>query len=217
MPDCLGVICRTGQTILAGKNDTMRIALLATLALLLGGSVAHADCASDFAGIMKHAREVGPHRIEDSVAVGSMRIDTLTQIVPPGSIYSKVTRPDGAQEVIVIGGRGWQNTKGMWLSLSVDAVKTVTDSLALSGPMYSDNARNVECLGRKNLDGVDYLAFRYNAEISNFTVPMTAYVDPATNLPVKGEGSVDGGGVPAHFTASYKLDPTVKIEPPPEP
>jgi hypothetical protein len=195
----------------------MRLTLLAIAAMLLGGSSAQADCAGDFAAIMKHGKQAGPFRVEEESSVGKQHLTTMTEQVPPHAVRVRVTTPDGEQEVIIIDTQAWGKVKGLWLPLDEKTSRQMQDGLAGAGLFYSDGATNIQCLGEKAVDGVSYLAFKYDALISNFTVPMTVYVDPSTRLPVKTEGTMDSGGDTAHFSATYKPDPSVTISPPPKP
>jgi hypothetical protein len=195
----------------------MRLAILAVAAILLGGSSAQADCAADFAAIMKHGKEAGPFRVEEESSVGKLHMSTLTEAMPPNAVHVRITTPDGEQEVIVIGARAWGRVKGLWLLLDEKTSRQMQSGLAGAGILYSDGATNIECLGEKTVDGVNYMAFKYDAAISNFTIPMTVYVDPLTRLPVKTEGTIESGGDTAHFSATYKSDPTVVVAPPPTP
>jgi len=194
----------------------MRPTFFALAFALLGATTARADCAADFATIMRHAREVGPFRVEGDSSVGALRMATVTEVVPPDAARMSISTAQDKQQAIVIGDEAWGNVKGFWLPLDQNTVRQIKGE-AQAGILFSDNAQNVRCLGEKIVDGTTYLAFGFDAAIGNFTVPMTAYVDPASRLPVKAEGSTPSGSDTARFSAIYKLVPDLKIAPPPKP
>ncbi|CAM5764865.1 hypothetical protein LMIY3S_01291 [Labrys miyagiensis] len=195
----------------------MRAVPLALVAVLLGGAAARADCVADFTAIMQHGREAGPFRVDGEASVGALHMETVTEVIVPDTAHLLVSTSRGDQEVIIVGDRAWGKVKGLWLALDEGTMRRMHSDYVAAGILYSDGARNIECLGGKVVDGVSYVAFKYDAAIANFTVPMTVYVDPASRLPVRTEGSVESGGDTARFSATYKLDPALKIEPPPQP
>jgi hypothetical protein len=195
----------------------MRLAFFAFAAVLLGSAGAQADCAADFAAIMHHGREVGPFRVDGEASVGARRMVTVTEVIPPDAAHVHVSTPQGDQEVIVTGSQAWGNVKGFWLALDEATARQMQTDFAQAGILYSDKAQNIQCLGETMVDGTKYLGFKYDAAIANFTVPMIVYVDPASRLPVKTEGTMQSGSDTARFSATYKLAPDLKIAPPPKP
>lgn len=186
----------------------MRIILLAATATLFAAP-AHADCLGDIKDILARSMTSGPYVME--MTAGDM---TMTaEVVPPSAMHSTATLPQMTQEMTVVDGKAWMKAEGTWTALPDAVAEQVAAGLKGAAGMLEQIAAP-ECLGTQNLDGKDYLAFKYNFAATGVETTSTLYVDPASNLPAVVVGTSTAAGKTTGTRATYRYDPAVTVTAP---
>lgn len=187
----------------------MRIATLAAIAAISFAAPAQADCLGDLKAILTASLTAGPYVME----LTSSSMTMTAEVVPPGAIHSKTVMPAMTQEMTVLDGKAWMKMGETWTAMP-DAMATQVSTGINGAAAMVDQITATECLGTQNLEGKDYLAFKYDFALSGAETKSTLYVDPTTRLPAIVVGSATFGGETTDTRATYRYDPSITVSAP---
>ena len=186
----------------------MRIAL-AALAVVSLTAPAHADCIGDLKAVLTGSLSAGPYVME----LTTDQMTMAAEMVPPNAMHSKTVMPEMTQEMTVLDGKAWMKMGEAWTAMP-DAMATQMTAAFTGAAGMMDQVTSAECLGTQNLEGKDYLAFKYDFDIAGAQTTSTLYVDPATRLPAIVIGSATMGGTTTDTRATYRYDPSIIVSAP---
>lgn len=119
-------------------------------------------------------------------------------------------------EVIIIGGKAYQNANGKWM-----------ESPAMAGvfqPMLEEFKKlpvemtDVKIVGTEDVNGVKATIFQFNssAKVGDQTVnsAVKVWARPSDNLPIKQEVTGEFAGRKSTTTQTFDYDPNLKVDPP---
>ncbi|MFN8472994.1 MAG: hypothetical protein U0822_12470 [Anaerolineae bacterium] len=119
-------------------------------------------------------------------------------------------------EVIIIGGKAYQNANGKW-----------TENPAMAGvfqPMLEEFKKlpvemtDVKIVGTEDVNGVKATVYQFNssAKVGDQTIKsaIKVWARPSDNLPIKQEVAGDFAGRKSTTTQTFDYDPNIKVDPP---
>ncbi|MGI8639581.1 MAG: hypothetical protein ACR2MG_06465 [Pyrinomonadaceae bacterium] len=132
------------------------------------------------------------------------------QYTAPDRYYIK----NDISEIIIIGNDSYVNVEGNWKKVPMqmgDKIKELRNSFTEEG---MKSLKDVEYIGKENLDGKEALAYRYKTETKDVpSVNSKIWIGADNGLPLKIEIEKTGKGS-ALMTTSYDYDKEIKIEAP---
>ena len=187
----------------------MRIATLAALAAISLTAPAQADCLADLKAVLAGSLAGGPYVME----LTSDGTTMTAEVVPPSAIHATTSIGGATQEMTVLNGKGWMRVGESWTQMPDTMAAQMTTGLEGAAGML-DQVGDAECLGTQNLEGKDYLAFKYSFAMAGVESSSTLYTDPATKLPAIILGTSTAAGKTTDSRATYRYDPSVTVSAP---
>lgn len=187
----------------------MRKTALITLATIAFAAPAQADCLSDLKAVLAGSLTGGPYVMELTTDGTTM----TAEVVPPSAIHATTSFGDATQEMTVLDGKGWMRVGETWTQMPDTMAAQMTTGLEGAAGMI-DQVGDAECLGTQNLEGKDYLAFKYSFAMSGVESSSTLYADPATKLPLVILGTSTAAGKTTDSRATYRYDPSLTVSAP---
>lgn len=198
----------------------MRSFTLAGMVAAVWVAPAHGDCLNDIKGVIARSSLSGPYAIE--MVAGDD--ETLNiEIIPFVAMRSKATMRDRATEMIVRDGKAWAKAGDTWTILHEDTAAQLISAFSVvffvgapggGAAIVPDRVTEPECLGRQELEGKEYVTFKFNPEIAGSDTRSTLYADPTTLLPAAVIGTTTSVGKTIITRATYRYDPSITISPP---
>ncbi len=152
------------------------------------------------------------YRVTATVDSNGKTTHRTVEYVAPDRYHMKTD----TAEVIIIGGKAYQNAKGTWTENA--AIAIAFQPVLEEFKKLPVDLTDVKMVGAEDVNGVKAAVYQYNAstKVGDQTVnsAVKVWANPANNLPVKQEVTGEFGGVKSTTTQTFDFDPNIKIDPP---
>ena len=193
----------------------MRIALaLLAGTAALAATPAFADaCVDEIKAAMGKAMTSGPMKMESTIS-GATAMTMTGEIVPPANMHAIVDTAGQVIEMTILDGRAWMNMSGIWTELPAATAKQMADGFNMANIDTLEAMVEPQCLGTTNVEGKDLKSYTWKLDVEGSSTVNRAFVDPASNAPVRMETDVTAAGAVTNVVVKYTYDPTVTVTAP---
>lgn len=213
----------------------MRRMLLAIALMIAAGTTAQADCKDEVSTALERQRKSSGFRMQTQMITEDGKVDMTVDYVLPDrmrQIIKSEKDPDPI-ETILIGDRAWSHRQGEpWSMLNQHLTTALAKQMQETLGEAQEELGEFECLGKKALEGKQFLAYQGENESSG-PKDLSAgakdkpklpdrpvriiYVDSITGLPMRSIFARADKLEQPIFQATYTYPADLKIEVPPPP
>jgi len=213
-----------------GKNSTnaadwedgmQRCAMVCVLvAAFAAPALADDACRQSVADAFNKQRGSRVFTMASELKTQSGQVEITVEYQPPDRMRQVITAPGQAPlETVLYGKRAYSRQGTAWNELMPAVAQTIIAQVREATIDPPKEVGDFECLGKKTLDGKEYLAYRsVEKQAPAATTPATPqlhrtiYIDAQTGLPAQNIVVAEGEGAEPVFKATYGYPEHLEIE-----